>query len=127
MKDNAAATVAFLESQTPVDDGLLKTAKAKLEALVAKPLEKPDQDRGLVLVILDKQRLFNAQEAVKDQALLDASSEKMLAAQEAHSALGSQLEAAAAQRDKILADLTAALKSTSGNWPKIYDAEQTKQ
>ena len=114
LRDNAAATVAFLESQTPVDDGLLKTAKAKLEALVAKPLEKPDQDRGLVLVILDKQRLFNAQEAVKDQALLDASAERMLAAQEAHSAVGSQLAAAAAQRDKILADLTAALKTVEG-------------
>ena len=116
LRSNAAATVAFLESQTPVDETLLKGAKEKLATLTAqakneKALEKPDQDRGLVLVILDKQRLFNAQELVKDQALLEASAEKMISAQEAHSALGSQLEAAAAQRDKILGDLTAALKS----------------
>ena len=115
LRANAAATVAFLEAQTPVDTTLLKGAKDKLAALTAqakeKTLEKPDQDRGLLLVILDKQRLFNATEGAKDKASLEASAEKMLQAQEAHAALAQELEAAAAQREKLLDSLAAALKT----------------
>ena len=93
LRNNAAATVAFLESQTPVDETLLKGAKEKLAALTAQgqakttTLEKPDQDRGQLLIILDKRRLFNAEEAVKDKAALEASTEQLRKAQEAHTNL----------------------------------------
>ena len=125
LRDNAAATVAFLQAQTPVDEGLLKTAKAKLEALADKPLEKPDQDRGLLLVILDKQRLFNVQEAAKDKAAVEASEASLLKAQQAHSALAAELEAAAQQREKLLGNLRAALEAVDKQC--FFDCQERSQ
>ena len=108
---SAQKTVEFLEALSPRNETLLKSAKEALAALSVpetKSLDKPGQERGLLIVLLDKQKAFNAEQTAKEEAAAAASCEKMLAAQEAHAALLAEHEAAATKR----AAFVEALKTT---------------
>ena len=102
----------FLAAQNPVNQDLLKSAQEALAALTTVPepktLDKPGQDRGLLIVLIDKQKAFNAEEDAKEAAATDVSCKSLMAAQEAHAELIRVHAEAALQR----AAFVDALKAT---------------
>ena len=108
----AQKTVEFLAAQNPVNQDLLKSAQEALAALTTVPepktLDKPGQDRGLLIVLIDKQKAFNAEEDAKEAAATDVSCKSLMAAQEAHAELIRVHAEAALQR----AAFVDALKAT---------------